>query len=206
MNIVKPSVTLVKDKDPKVILKNIERCGRLCYQSEGKVTSDSFIPFVKGLVTREHLAVIEHESVTAIVICDRGCCYEIVRHRLGSYCQESTRYVNYKEGLTVIRPCFFDDDSLLMEAWKVGMQYCEDTYRAMISLGAKPQEARTVLPNSLKTEIAITYNMREWRHFLKLRLSKGAHPQIREVARLLLKELQDYIPIIFDDIKEEGKE
>ena len=80
------------------------------------------------------------------------------------------------------------------------MEASERAYNQLIELGATPQEARTVLPNSLKTEIVMTYNIREWRHFFKLRCSKGAHPQMREIAIPLLKEFQKRIPVLFDDI------
>jgi len=211
MKITKPSVTIIKDKPAITILKNIERCGRLCYKSEHKITADSYKGFIKGLIVRNHLAVIEHESITAFVICDRGVSHEIVRHRIGSYCQESTRYISYKEGIEVIEPCFWSSDwrdsaegSVPMDdryaMWEAAMQDCEDCYRYLIDKGATPQEARSVLPNSLKTEIAITYNLREWRHFFETRCSKYAHPQIREVANMLLKGMKEYLPEIFGDI------
>ncbi len=136
--------------------------------------------------------------------------HEIVRHRLASYSQESTRYCNYSKGkfgneITVIKPSFWDSDKTedkeKYELWKKTISIIEEVYKNLIEKGASPQEARTILPNSLKTEIVITMNLREWRHFFNLRTSKSAHPQIREIAIPILEEFRKKIPIIFDDIK-----
>ena len=156
-------------------------------------------------MNREHLSVIEHSFITVRVICDRGVSHEIVRHRLASYTQESTRYCNYSKGkfgneITVIKPCFWDESSEEHRIWLETINYIEDSYNKLIALGAKPQEARSILPNSLKTEIVITMNLREWYHFFKLRTNTTAHPQMREIAMPLLKEFQKRIPIIFDGI------
>jgi thymidylate synthase (FAD) len=196
------------------MLKAIERIGRTCYKSEDKITDDSYETFVRNLIKRGHLSVIEHCSVTADIICDRGVTHEIVRHRIGSYSQESTRYCNYsadKYGneITVIDPgtAFEWGDTPAAMAkrheWTAACRVAEMQYLKMLELGASPQEARSVLPNSLKTEIWVTYNLREWRHFFQLRCAPSAHPQMQEVARLLLAEMTAYVPIIFDDIYEE---
>jgi len=203
MNIIEPSAEIMMDFDPIKLLKKVEACGRLCYKSEERITGDSYVNFVNGVIKRGHLSVVEHGSITVKVICDRGVSHEIVRHRIGSYSQESTRYVRY-DGLTVIKPCYLKEGTELYDAWIVGMQYAEDTYRAMMSLGAKPEEARAVLPNSIKTEIAITFNIREWRHFLELRGSKSAHPQIRQIAIMILCELQKNLPVGFSDYVVKG--
>jgi thymidylate synthase (FAD) len=159
---------------------------------------------VAAILKSGHESVIEHEKVTVRIICDRGVTHEIVRHRIASYSQESTRYCNYKSrGIKVIEPLFFVGDDKKYEIWLNAMRACEEAYDALIEAGASPQEARSVLPNSLKTEIVITYNLREWRHFFKLRCSKRAHPQMREIIIPLLKEFQRQIPIVFDDIPEE---
>ena len=139
------------------------------------------------------------------VICDRGVSHEIVRHRIASYSQESTRYCNYNsekfgKELTFIKPCFWNEGSNEYLIWKEQMQQIEATYNKLIEYGASPQEARSVLPNSLKTEIVITMNIREWRHFFKLRTSNAAHPQIREIAKTMLLSFQNKIPILFDDL------
>ena len=154
---------------------------------------------------RGHLSVIEHQFVTVRIICDRGVSHEIVRHRLASYTQESTRYCNYTKGkfgreITVIEPCFWTQDDEKYQVWKQTIEQIEAGYNKLIELGATPQEARSVLPNSLKTEIVMTMNLREWRHFFTLRTSKAAHPQMREVAVPLLKEFQKLIPVVFDGI------
>jgi thymidylate synthase (FAD) len=191
--------------DGDYILKQIELAGRTAYKSEDKITPDSAKDFVKMIRGRGHLSVFEHQFVTVRVICDRGVSHEIVRHRLAAYTQESTRYCNYTKGkfgreLTVIEPCFWTQDDEKYQVWKQTIEQIESGYNKLIELGATPQEARTVLPNSLKTEIVMTMNLREWRHFFTLRTSKAAHPQMREVAIPLLKEFQKLIPVVFDDL------
>lgn len=191
--------------DGDYILKQIELAGRTAYKSEDKITPDSAKDFVKMIMSRGHQSVIEHQSVTVRIICDRGVSHEIVRHRLASYTQESTRYCNYTKGkfgseITVIEPCFWAPDNEKYKIWKQTIEQIEAGYNKLIELGATPQEARSVLPNSLKTEIVVTMNLREWRHFFTLRTSPAAHPQMREVAIPLLKEFQKLIPLVFDDI------
>lgn len=205
MKIISPSFEILTVLDGNDILKNIERIGRICYKSESRITDDSAKQFLRNLVSKGHESVIEHISITVKIICDRGISHEIVRHRIASYSQESTRYCNYSSGdfgneLTVIRPCFWDEASEAYQVWLNCMQVAERSYRALIAMGATPQEARSVLPNSLKTEIAVTMNLREWRHFFQLRTDKRAHPQMREIAIPLLNEFQKQVPIIFDDI------
>ena len=152
-----------------------------------------------------HESVIEHEKISVRIVCDRGVTHEIVRHRIASYSQESTRYCNYTKDkfgneLTFIKPCFWNEDSEEYKLWLNAMQIVENSYNEMIELGSKPQEARSILPNSLKTEIIVTMNLREWRHFFKLRTSNRAHPQMQEVAKMLLKQFKKEIDILFDDI------
>lgn len=197
MKIIKPSVEIMKDKYPVSIYKSIEQAGRTCYKSEGKITETSYIKFIQNVIKRDHLSVIEHEKITARVICDRGVSHEIVRHRIGSYSQESTRYVNYKEGIEVIQPPI--KDQVALAKWEASMIHAENTYRDMIDLGETPEIARAVLPTGLKTEIVITFNIREWRHFFKLRCAKFSHPQIREIAHMLLAEMEEYVPLLFED-------
>lgn len=211
MKIIKPyHVYIIEDNiDGNEVLKKIEKAGRTCYKSEDKITEESAKTFVAGILKSGHHSVIEHEKVTVRVICDRGISHEIVRHRLGSYSQESTRYCNYSKDkfgseITVIKPLFWEEESAQYEEWKKACETAEKAYFKLIELGAKPEEARNVLPNSLKTEIVITYNLREWRHFLTVRTSQRAHPQIKEIAIPLLKEFQKLIPVIFDDIVPES--
>ena len=149
--------------------------------------------------------MIEHEKLSVKIICDRGVTHEIVRHRIASYSQESTRYCNYTKDkfgneLTFIKPLFWDEGDTCYTLWKEQMASIEKGYFALIEAGATPEEARSVLPNSLKTEIVVTMNMREWRHFFRLRGSKAAHPQIREIVRLLLPKFRELLPDLFEDI------
>lgn len=210
MRIVKPSFEILDMTGgfPVSLMRLIEQSGRVCYKSEDKITEDSYKKFTKGILNRGHEAVIEHGVVTCQIICDRGVTHEIVRHRLASYCQESTRYCNYSNGkhdnqITVIEPCYLEQDSLLYVIWKNACEVAERAYMEMSELGCSPQEARAVLPNSLKTEIVVTMNIREWRHFFKLRCSSAAHPQMREVACMGLKLMYEVFPILFEDIYKE---
>ncbi len=208
MKIIEPEFEIVDFLDGNEMLKRIERAGRVCYKSELSITNDSAIRFVKNIIRSGHESVIEHEKITVKIICDRGVSHEIVRHRIASYSQESTRYCNYyadKFGneLTFIKPYFWNEDLEKYKIWENAMLYIEKAYMELIGAGAKPQEARSVLPNSLKTEIIVTMNLREWRHFFKLRADKTAHPQMRQIALPLLKEFQKDIPVVFDNLIDE---
>ena len=204
-------------------LKHIEKIGRVCYKSEGKITEDgeSAKKFVKMLIDRGHEAMIEHSSLSVKFVVDRGVSHELVRHRIASFAQESTRYVNYslekfgneinvidiRNGIDLdnkMKNMDSDTISAIMGEWCLAMEDAEKHYMKMIELGATPQIARSVLPNSTKTEITISANYREWRNFFKLRVPNTAHPQMREVTIPLLKELKCRLPIIFDDIEIEG--
>ena len=216
MKIIKPSyeiLTPISDGGIKE-LQHIEKIGRVCYKSEDRITDDgeSAKKFVKMLISNGHEAMIEHSSLSVKFVVDRGVSHELVRHRIASFAQESTRYCNYSKDkfgneITVILPCFFDtgmgilSNSLVYQEWKLACECAEERYFNLLKMGATPQQARTVLPNSLKTEITITANYREWRNFFKLRTAEASHPQMREVAIPLLKELKTLIPIIFDDIE-----
>jgi len=218
MKIIKPSYTIEKLDDGDEILAFIERCGRTCYKSEDAITPDTAKGFVKMLLKRGHHSVIEHVHMTVRFICDRGVTHELVRHRLVAYSQESTRYCNYSKGqfdggITVIKPCFWGnvhkpgtregwvDPNTPYGMWMHTCQIAERSYLELMDEGASPQEARSVLPNSLKTEIVATANLREWRHIFTLRTAKAAHPQMREVMVPLLKEVQGRVPVLFDDIE-----
>lgn len=208
MKVVNASFEIIDTIRPNEILKNIERFGRVCYKSESNITEDSASPFISRIIKSGHESVIEHEKVSVKIICDRGVSHEIVRHRIASYSQESTRYCNYikdKFGneLTFIKPIFWAEESPEYKIWLSSMKNIENTYMQLINLGARPEEARTVLPNSLKTEIIVTMNLREWRHFFKLRTSNRAHPQMREISIPLLQEFKTLLPCIFDDILSE---
>lgn len=208
MKIVNASFEIVDPVRPEEILKNIEKFGRVCYKSESNITEGSASPFISKIIKSGHESVIEHEKVSVKIICDRGVSHEIVRHRIASYSQESTRYCNYikdKFGneLTFIKPIFWDEEAPEYKIWFSSMQNIENTYMELVNLGARPEQARAVLPNSLKTEIIVTMNLREWRHFFKLRTSSHAHPQMREISIPLLQEFKVLLPCIFDDIVSE---
>lgn len=208
MNIIKPSFQIIENIDGMEMLRKIEEIGRVCYKSEDKITENSAIKFVSNILKSGHESVIEHEKISVRIICDRGVTHEIVRHRIASYSQESTRYCNYYQDkfgseLTLIKPLFWEESSEEYKIWYESMQAIESAYNALIAKGAKPQEARSILPNSLKTEIVVSMNLREWRHFFKLRTSTKAHPQMREIACAMLDEFKKLVPVIFDDIEYE---
>lgn len=248
MNIIKPHHEIITpiSKGGLEELLDIEYAGRTCYVSNPKILEDvtpegATKAFVRNLIANGHESVLEHGTISVRFVCDRGVSHELVRHRIASFSQESTRYCNYSKDrfgneITVIEPCFFNEVSEKTKnavqnyiprdvpAWYCGpmdedpqrllitpkdhqyfhwYQSCikaEIGYFQMLDWGATPQEARAVLPNSLKTTVRMTTNYREWRHILKLRTAKDAHPQMRELMTPLLKELQDRIPVIFDDI------
>lgn len=206
MKIIPPSFELLDHPDGAAILQKIELTGRVCYKSEGKITPDSAGGFVRRILANGHESVLEHEKLTVRIICDRGVTHELVRHRIASYSQESTRYCNYslnkyENELTFIRPFFWNDDPEKFRIWEEAMAAAERSYLELTARGATPQEARSVLPNSLKTEIVATMDLREWRHFFKLRAAPAAHPQMREVAVPLLKAFQEAVPVVFEDIE-----
>lgn len=207
MKLVKSGYQILSKIDGAQILKNIEAAGRTAYKSEDKISKDSASKFVKMIVRRGHYSVIEHESLSVRFTFDRGISHEIVRHRLASFTQESTRYCNYtkknENGELNIIDISSHMNSTQFATWESTMEYLEHQYNRLIQLGCPPQIARSVLPNSLKTEIVVTANLREWLVIFKQRTSNAAHPQIKEVMRPLLNEVKTLIPVIFDDISYE---
>lgn len=226
MKLIKPSYEILTQINREDVLKGIEAIGRICYKSEDRITEGSASRFVDQIMDRKHDSVIEHISLSVKFICDRGVTHELVRHRLASYSQESTRYCNYSKDkfdnqLTFILPCWF---KIVIEGiydyfdngpgelgeltpeyrWLRMMQEIEMQYKTLIKDGWNPQQARSILPNSLKTEIVATANLREWKHILTLRTSQQAHPQMREIMIPLLRELQEILPEIFGDIQIKG--
>lgn len=205
MKIIQPYVE-VPEINGKQLLKNIEQAGRVCYKSEEKITENSYQPFIKKIMTLGHHSMFEHEKITVRIVCDRGVTHEIVRHRIAAYSQESTRYCNYSKDkfgneITVIEPFFFlPTESRKYEVWRDAMLLAELRYFILLNAGATAQEARSVLPNSLKTEIVVTYNLREWRHFFTLRTAKAAHPQMQQIAIPLLLYFKEQLAPLFDDI------
>lgn len=206
MKVVKQSVEIMGcgglPIDGKAMLKHIELCGRVCYKSEDKITDESAERFVRRIIKSGHESVLEHASITVRFVCDRGVSHEIVRHRLASYSMESTRYCDYSKDkfggeIKVIEPVGDNPNRGMIYA---SCGYAETLYQYMIGAGVSPQMARAVLPTCLKTELIMTANLREWRHFLRLRTSAAAHPQIRALAVELRDKLRAAVPVVFEDV------
>ena len=183
----------------------IEIAGRTCYKSEDKITGDSAAKFIKMLIERGHHAMIEHAAASIKFVCDRGVTHELVRHRIVSYAQESTRYCNYgknkfDKSIGVIKPPFKMPESSEV-IWRKAMANAESYYLQLIDNGEPPELARSVLPICLKTEIVTTCNLREWRHIFTLRTSKYAHPQIRKMMIIALGIMQSQCPAVFEDFE-----
>lgn len=202
MKIISPDFAFVDSINGNAILKKLEVAGRTCYKSENKMTEDSAANFVRNLIKRGHESVLEHVSITVRIITDRGISHEIVRHRLASYSQESTRYCNYKDKeIEFVLPYDIDPETKIFDYWKLSCQASETDYKVLIAEGVAPQTARSVLPNCLKTELVMTCNLREWRHFFKMRCAPGAHPDMKYLATIMLHDFQEKIPVVFDDIE-----
>lgn len=211
MKIIKAGYQILDDLDGDIILKKIERVARVCYKSEDKAGENTAEKLVAALIISGHEAMLEHYSFSVLFTVDRGVSHELVRHRLASFAQESTRYCNYsKDGfgneITVIEPWYLSGTENISKHnhWYRAMENSEKQYFKMLEQGCTPQEARAVLPNSLKTDIVVTANLREWRHILNLRAAGTTgkpHPQMTEVMIPLLKDLKSKIPVVFDDIE-----
>ncbi len=207
MRIVLPSHEILFMETGDEMLKRIEQSGRTCYKSEDLIDTDSAGGFVKRIIRSGHHSVIEHACISVKFICDRGISHELVRHRVASFSQESTRYANYSREkfgreITVVRPCFWDEESEAYALWLAAMKKAEEAYLDMLKNGARAEQARSVLPNSLKTEVIMTCNVREWRHVLDLRCSRASHSQMRELMLPLLQELFERVPPLFEDLYE----
>lgn len=212
MRIIKPYAEPAIPGQPlpptKYLYSLVEAAGRTCYLSE-RVEGDTTESFIKRLMKRKHWSVLEHATVSVRIICDRGVSHELVRHRLASYSQESTRYCNYSKGkfgneITVIEPCFWEENSPEYQMWKKACEFSETMYMDLLNEGATPQQARSVLPNSLKTEIVVTMNIRNWRHFFEMRylgVAGTPHPQMVEVAEKAFDLLCSQYPAFFEDLK-----
>ena len=211
MRVINAGYEIISELNGEEILKHIERCARVCYKSEDRITDGSAEKMVAALIRSGHEAMLEHYSFTVKFICDRGIANELVRHRIASFAQESSRYCCYAKDkfgkeLTFINPCFWEPDSDNYARWFHEMDEAEKTYLAMIESGATPEQARDILPTSIKTEIVMTANLREFRHFFKLRAEGTTgkpHPQMLEITIPLLKELKQKVPVVFDDIMSE---
>ena len=227
MKIINPKYEILTEISKGGIkeLQQIEKIGRVCYKSEDKITEDgeSAKKFVAMLIHNGHEAMIEHSTLSVKFTVDRGVSHELVRHRIASFAQESTRYCNYTNdkfgneiSVTDLAGSIALDNKCnklsaetmcaIYDEWRAAMDDAERHYFKMIELGTTPQIARSVLPNSTKTDITFTANYREWRSFFKLRIAQSAHPAMREITIPLLKELKKKIPIIFDDIEVNNNE
>ena len=214
MKIIKAGYEIFKPDldDPKTeqrIYRMLEKIGRVCYKSEAQITDESSGKFIRRLIANGHEAMLEHEGMTVKFTVDRGVSHEMVRHRLCSFAQESTRYCNYSKDkfgheVTFIKPLFYRENSEEYDLWKASMEQAEYKYFQLLNSGrSTPQEARDVLPTSVKTEIVITTNFREWRQIFKLRaagVTGKPHPQMLEVMVPLLNECKMKLPALFDDI------
>ena len=209
MKLIKPKVEILDRLDERAIVGRIATVARTCYKSEGMRTADRDYALVKRLIESKHEAMLEFVDVTVKFTCDRGVSHELVRHRMASFAQESTRYCNYSKDkfgneLTFIEPVWYDSLGIThRQDFEIALERCEDDYLEFIRQGWTPQQARAILPNALKTEINMKANLREWRHFFKLRCHKTAHPDIRALALDLLKQMHERIPIVFDDLYKE---
>jgi len=214
MKIIKPYYHILNTiEELNSMIDRIAQIARTCYKSEDRANPIDDRYLVAKLIKNGHEAMIEHCSISVKFVCDRGISHELVRHRVASFAQESTRYCNYSKekfgkNITFIRPCFWEEEwkenipENKYDIWYDAMLDAEEKYLELIEMGASPQEARSVLPNSLKTEIVITANLREWRHILKLRTAKAAHPQMLELMIPLAKDLHELMPLIFDEVED----
>ena len=203
--VIEPSYTILTPIDGEGVLKHIESCGRTCYMSFEKTGGDTHRKFARHIVDRHHESVLEHFSISVRFVIDRGVTHELVRHRLASYSQESTRYCNYSKDkfgseITVIRPSELKEGTPEYKVWLNAVNEAEKYYMQLTEAGVKAEIARSVLPNGLKSEIVTTANLREWRHIFSMRTSPAAHPDIRHIMQPLKEEFKKRIPIIFDDL------
>ncbi len=205
MKLIEPSYQIEQAPPYHDMLAVIEKAARTCYQSWDKIKDGSAEKLIKHCIARGHFSVIEHCAVTVRIICNRGVSHEIVRHRLASFSQESTRYVKYDD-IEIIKPVWWNRLDTL-EAVKIlfcqAMEDAEQYYKTMIATGHTAQDAREILPNAVKTEIVVTANLREWRHIFKLRTSKAAHPEMRRIMCPMLADFADRWPVFFGDIEED---
>lgn len=193
MKFVKQNVEFLNCQEYEELISKVEIAGRTCYQSEPKGDPEKFI---RMIMKRGHESVLEHGSLTFKIRTNRNITHEIVRHRLASYSQESTRYVSYKDGIEFI-PWIDDKNEIAYELYKKA----EETYKELIESGFKPEEARDILPGSTATTIIVTMNMREIRHFLKLRMDPASHPQMRELANMIYNKMKESYPVFVEDIE-----
>jgi len=198
MKVITPSIQFIHELDGPKIIKELEMAARTCYQSASKGDPRKL---VSNIIKNGHTSVLEHIQIPFVVITDRGVLAEWTRHRIASYSVESTRYVKYNDVEFILPIECTDETKMSLNDWTYACQYSEEIYGKMIQAGAKPQEARSVLNNSLKTTMRVSMNLRSLRNFLTLRCAPGAHPHIKQLTIPMLLYLQKKIPIVFDDIE-----
>jgi thymidylate synthase (FAD) len=205
MKVIKPSWEIINEPNWDEAILQLEKAMRMCYKSEDKIVDESAEKLIRNIIARGHESTLEHISMSVKFICDRGISHELVRHRHFSFSQESTRYVKYDGVMEFILPCWVSSDEYSRNhaeaEWGCSMKTCESQYKYLLELGWSPQQARTVLPNSLKTELVMTGNIRSWRQFFSLRCDKAAHPQMRELTIPLYEYLRERCPILFDSVE-----
>lgn len=216
MDIIRPSYEIINPETPEqglAMLQLMERAGRTCYKSEDKITPESAPKFVAMLRDRQHEAMVEFGFIVVKIVCDRGITHELVRHRICSFAQESTRWCDYGgKGIKVVLPGDIREDYeagterglKAYEIWLRAMEQDQVNYDELRDLGYKPETARSVLPTCLKTEIVIGANTREWRHIFKMRTPVTAHPDMRRLMHPLLADIQALVPVLYDDITIKG--
>ena len=212
MKVIEPSYSFLGDIDGVAMLQKIEIAKRICYQSEDRITQDSYLASAADLIARGHEAMLEHASVSVLFTIDRGVANEVTRHRIASFAQSSTRYCNFSQDkfgneITVIRPCFFRNGTVAYDEWYEACAVAEQKYFSLLRIGMKPEEARDVLPISTMTKLVMTANLREWRHFFKLRAvgtTGKPHPQMLQVTVPLLADFKKIIPVVFNDLVVDG--
>lgn len=212
VKLIEPSVEIVSEIDGDKILKQIERCARNCYKSEGNISEDtsSAVKMISKLIELNHTAMIEFADIVVNLHCDVGVYKDLTRHRHCSFAIESTRYCNYSKGkfgneLTFIKPCNMDETKGIYHTWLRTMKDIENAYMQMAELGALPDQLRMILPHSTAASVMMKANIREWRHIFQLRCAKQAHPSVRQIMLMTLKEFHSKVPVLFDDLYEQFK-
>lgn len=210
VKVVEPSVEIITELDSDKFLKNIERAARTCYKTEDNISEDSSSAkkMITKLIEMGHTAMIEFADIHVILTADTGVLKDITRHRHCSFAVESTRYCNYSKGkfgneITVIKPCNIEEGTKEYDLWLNCMNNIETTYNQMAELGCKPDQLRMLLPHSLKCNINLKANIREWRHIFSLRCAKAAHPSVQQIMKMVLAEFHNKIPVLFDDLYEQ---
>lgn len=201
MKLVDPHVTIVDHFNPNEIIKKIEMAARTCYQSNSDKKETDPVKFITNIIKRGHTSVIEHAFISFRIVTDRGVSHEIVRHRIASYSQESTRYCKYDDDVQFIKHINEPFQKVLCNV----NEECEKQYNMLLEAGATPQIARQALNNGVKTEIYMTMNLRSLRNFFELRADKAAHPYMKEIAIPFLIEMQKQLPCFFGDIPYDEK-